>query len=232
MYKTGMRKPVWFGLSLTMVALSSLAIVPSAEAQVTAGVTSDKPVTEFTITEGTPEFNTTVVYAFDKPLSKQEANAAKGLITKNMKINPERIATKTVNPASSAASLASTPGWISCAEKNHKWSDGNGTFAAGIYCGRTDPRIFWTFQLSPAHWSASANGLCSEDGMRWTYNGKQMPKQAPHPNVSIGYNFHGTFRPIAVNSEVTYGDKITYRHNINGGGTVTVNMSGVLYPVK
>lgn len=133
-------------------------------------------------------------------------------------------------PATTSSMLAGEPGFIHCRRGSREDATSHGKMYFSIYCDRTKPRIGWAHKIHSVYTQGRRNG--SDHGMRWTYNGRSKPQGAFRQFNPRGY-LTGTFRPISVGSEVTYGDKLTWQAKVTPirYGDFSMRMSGVLYPV-
>ena len=89
----------------------------------------------------------------------------------------------------------------------------------------THPRLGRAVQLSDGI-RARIVGNVNEDGLWWWRNGVRQSRNAPHPNRSKYYVFHGTWNPMWNGDLITYQDYISFRHNIGSGGRGSVLFAG------
>ncbi|GAB49990.1 hypothetical protein [Mobilicoccus pelagius] len=134
--------------------------------------------------------------------------------------------------ATPMAAAASDAIFLACSKGEGYRSTPSGTMYLSIYCGHTNPRIGFAFMLNQKM-VATSMGDAEDTGMRWTYNGRAKPTLAWKTWKAKGGYLTGTFAPIAVDSEVTYGDSLYYRL-LTAEGTFRVfhtDIGGVIYPV-
>lgn len=123
----------------------------------------------------------------------------------------------TVAPAAPSGAL------IHC-NKGYSFPDSNGTYTIQHACGGTTAP--WGFKISSSLCSIAISPV-SEQGMDWTRNGVRQPRQAPHPVVPCGYQFHGTYSPARDFDKISYSDTMTFRVSVGGStGTATLNIYG------
>ena len=69
-------------------------------------------------------------------------------------------------------------------------------------------------------------GNVNEEGMRWYRNGSFVQRNTGHYNVIPNYTFHGTYTQVYSGTRIAYDDRISFRHNIGGGGDAAINLAG------
>lgn len=129
-------------------------------------------------------------------------------------------------PATSGTALRDASGYapIKC-DKTYNFSDAKGTFTLQRGCKRSTAP--WQYRLSPAMRALAGSNIVRERGMSWFRNFVPMGMMRPHIQ-GAAYIFHGTFNPAKKNDLVSYHDTFSFRHNVSGGGTAVVSISGGL----
>lgn len=164
--------------------------------------------------EGSNLWNSSLRLDFDSPISTSTANELKKRFT-----NTPVVTTQQKNNGNRYAVT------LNC-EGSHTTTDNNGTFDIQYTC-TTKGVLAWGFRISPAV-QAIVVGKVSEDGLRWWRNGQAMPKNSPH-TVGAAYNFHGSMKPARDNDDISYEDRITFRHRVGPGGKGEIKFSGKVH---
>ncbi|MEY2847615.1 MAG: hypothetical protein RI885_280 [Actinomycetota bacterium] len=146
---------------------------------------------------------------FDQPKPKQEADAFASQLKQSM--------AESVQAAQQEASRAAAVRGLNC-NSGFTVIDTNGTFAVQWACGSTN--VPWGYRLSTAV-QLIVVGTVAERRMDWAVNGVSRGRQAPHPAVPAGYQFHGTFSNVAAGRTVNWNDTISFRFN-GGSGLVSI----------
>jgi hypothetical protein len=188
-----------------------------------------------------------VTITFDQPVSSAKATRAigdgigdqalKGLGQPRFHLKHGHLSVmfgSTVRPLSravsgtgaGAAAADSTNYYPIYCNRSYKFpaENGDGTMSWQRECGvLTAP---WGFNVAPALDAICVNPMY-EVGMTWHLNGFVMPRNAAH-TVGCGYIIHGSLTPVGAGDNVDYWDTITFEHNLDGGGTVTIFNNGHL----
>lgn len=183
-----------------------------------------------------PGFSSSVVVAFDNPPSSADKQKLNSLFGPSVRVASSRdIGVLISNQSKGSVPTAAGSGAVLNSSSvgfakfacNHlySFSDSDGTYTVQHACGgSTAP---WGFKLSSSIRSIVV-GNVAESGMSWYKNYGKQPTQASHL-VDPAYQFHGTYNPVRMNDKVNYSDSFSFRHNVGGGGSAVVSISGAWY---
>jgi hypothetical protein len=159
----------------------------------------------------TPAGHSTLSLAFDKAVSRDEADRFR-----------TSLVTSAPQSQVSPAALNGAPLWCGSYISD---GDSNGYFSIQYFCGGTST-LPWGFQISTAVKAIIVSSV-NEAGLSWWRNGYVQAQNAPHV-VPKDYQFHGTMQPVWARDKVTYQDFMTFRHNLGPGGTGTLTFYGAV----
>src|SRR5664280_2154994 len=151
---------------------------------------------------GTPDIGITMELTFDQPVHPVYA---------------EWVATRFGTESGDEA-----PVDVHC-DSGYQWSNAIGTYTIQWACGSSSAP--WSFELSDDA-QAIVEGSVAERGLSWTHDGRKQPQQAPHPEESAAYTWHGTYSGLSDGSTVTFEDELRFRHLLGPGGSATVTLVG------